>query len=299
MKRKLRLDRLAFTLAGLAAWFAPTLAAATYGYDAASGELPSAFGWIHRANGLVESNYSLVDGTLVQGGTATVDNRQYYGRTDTTFDFTADEVTASARLQIISSGLDHPPDPQGLGYRRAGWSLELTDAAGRLVSCYVGSAGFFLLGRNAESSGVVDFDTRSAFHDYELLVNARGATLRVDGSIKATLAFEQFRWDEADRANTFFIGDATLAEASSSRLRSFSLDTVSTALSISATPVELCWDTRSRRLYQLEYRDAVNATGWLPLGPAIPGDGQRFCTNDLAFPGEPRRFYRLAITPAP
>ena len=291
--------RLAVVLAGVTVLLAPKLAAATLVYDASTGSLPSAQGWIHHVNGLLESNYTLADGSLVQAPTGTLENRQYYGRSDVAFDFAADEVTASARLQIISSGLDHPPDPQGMGYRRAGWSMELTDAANRYVACYVGSAGFFLLGRNSESSGVVGFDTTSAFHDYELLANARGATLFVDGKAMASLEFDQLRLDAFWRASTMFIGDVTLAEASSSRLRSFSLDTVSTALSIRGTPVELGWDTRPRRTYQLEYRDTVNAAGWLPLGPVIPGDGQRVWIADPAFPGEPRRFYRLVITPVP
>ncbi len=63
--------------------------------------------------------------------------------------------------------------------------------------------------------------------------------------------------------------------------------------------VELCWDTVTNNLYQLQHTSSLTANGWLPLGGMISGDGSRFCTNDTVTSGEARRFYRLVITKSP
>ena len=197
--------------------------AATRTYEASAGTLPSAQGWTHFSSGLPESNYSVSAGSLLQGPTDPDTNIQGYKSSGINFDFARDTIVATSRLQIISSGLTHPPDPTGQGFRRAGWNLQVTDEQGRLVVLFVGSTGFFLLGQNSESSGLVAFDTTTAFHDYRLTVNSSGASLTVDGTPMGSLTFAQLRTDGAVDANTMHIGDRTLAQASSSRLSSFSL----------------------------------------------------------------------------
>jgi hypothetical protein len=70
-------------------------------------------------------------------------------------------------------------------------------------------------------------------------------------------------------------------------------------LSIRVSQVELCWPTISNVTYQLQYREALSTNGWLPLGGPLPGNGSRFCTNDVVLPDQPRRFYQLSVTNSP
>ena len=71
------------------------------------------------------------------------------------------------------------------------------------------------------------------------------------------------------------------------------------ALSIRVSQVELCWQTDTNFLYQLEYREALSTNSWLPLGGPVLGTGARYCTNDSILPGQPQRFYQLVLTNAP
>jgi hypothetical protein len=78
-----------------------------------------------------------------------------------------------------------------------------------------------------------------------------------------------------------------------------SVELVRPTLAIRVSQVELCWDTLTNSVYQLEYREALSTNGWLPLGSQILGTGSRFCTNDAILPGQPHRFYQLSVTNAP
>jgi hypothetical protein len=297
MKTIKYLERLAKTLAATSAFASQSLVAATLSYHASTGMLPSAQGWAHFGSSLAETNYSLVNGSLLQGNTGAIENLQYYQSSGIAFDFDKDEVTVSATLQIIASGLTHPPDPSGLGYRRAGWSMDVTDTAGRFVALYVGASGLFLLGQNSESSGLVAFDTTSTFHTYTLQIKNTGAVLTVDGNPTATLLLSQFRLVGTNTANTVRFGDNTNAQASSSRLQSLELVVFAPAMEIRFSQVELCWDTRTNAWYQLQYRSDLTTNQWTPLAPGwVQGTGERYCTNDAILPGQAQRFYQVALT---
>jgi hypothetical protein len=224
-----------FQIAALLLAAAPCTIASTLTYDASLGTLPSAQGWTHFSSALSEANYSVSAGILFQGNTGADINRQFYESSSILFDFTQDTIVETARLQIISSGLSHPPDPSGLGSRRAGWGIQTTDIQGRYVTFFVGSSGFFLLGLNSESSGLVPFDTTTAFHEYEITVNGSGAGLSVDGMTMASLTFAQFG-TVTTNSTGMIIGDVTQSQGSSSRLDSFSINVVpeagSTALAV-------------------------------------------------------------------
>ncbi|MFN0067693.1 MAG: hypothetical protein ACKVYV_08665 [Limisphaerales bacterium] len=73
----------------------------------------------------------------------------------------------------------------------------------------------------------------------------------------------------------------------------------SSQLSIRASQVELCWDTATNYIYQLQYLEDMSTNGWLSFGSPMLGTGTRFCTNDSILVGQPRRFYQLLITNAP
>ena len=205
-------------------------------YNPSLGTLPSSQGWTHfvddppPGDGLSESNYTLAGGSLMQGDTGgpNVDNfnLQSYESVGLAYDFATAQVTVFADLQIITSTLTHPNPPGPVSNRRAGWSIQVTDGAGRLVLLFVGESALFLLGKNEESTGPIPFDTTDAVHEYELLINSSGANLFVDNIQQASLAFNQFRLDGQAFANRMSIGDLTVNERSSSKLNGFRITVV-------------------------------------------------------------------------
>ena len=70
-------------------------------------------------------------------------------------------------------------------------------------------------------------------------------------------------------------------------------------LSIRVSQVELCWDTVTNEIYQLQYRSTLTTNNWLPLGGTVVGNGSRFCTNDAVLLGQAQRFYQLVVTNSP
>jgi hypothetical protein len=70
-------------------------------------------------------------------------------------------------------------------------------------------------------------------------------------------------------------------------------------LNIRVSQVELCWDTMTTNWYQLQYRSSLTANQWVPFMTWLPGDGSRFCTNDVVLADEPQRYYRVGVTNAP
>ena len=69
-------------------------------------------------------------------------------------------------------------------------------------------------------------------------------------------------------------------------------------LEVRVSQVELCWDSATNVLYQVQYRETLGTADWLPLGGSVPGTGARICTNDVVLPGQPRRFYRVIVVEA-
>lgn len=69
---------------------------------------------------------------------------------------------------------------------------------------------------------------------------------------------------------------------------------------IRVSQVEVCWNTVSNQWCQLQYRSDLTTNLWVPLTTDwMLGDGLRHCTNDPVLPGQPARFYRVAVTNAP
>jgi len=65
-------------------------------------------------------------------------------------------------------------------------------------------------------------------------------------------------------------------------------------VSISASPVRLCWDTQTNTWFQLQYNSTLTTNQWVPLGLWLPGTGTTYCTNDVV--QQSQRFYRVAVT---
>jgi hypothetical protein len=62
-------------------------------------------------------------------------------------------------------------------------------------------------------------------------------------------------------------------------------------LSIRVSQVELCWESRSDNVYQLQYRSDLTVNQWLNLGDPLAGSNDVICTNDAV--SGPPRFYRV------
>jgi hypothetical protein len=62
------------------------------------------------------------------------------------------------------------------------------------------------------------------------------------------------------------------------------------------TSLVMSWPTVSGQLYQIEYKDDLNANVWTALGSPVTGNGAAFSvTNDVALAAQ--RFYRLRMLP--
>jgi hypothetical protein len=68
-------------------------------------------------------------------------------------------------------------------------------------------------------------------------------------------------------------------------------------LSIRCSQVEICWQSATNVIYQLQYQSALTGGQWTNLGAPIAGDGSRKCVTDPILEGEPQRFYRTATFP--
>jgi len=69
------------------------------------------------------------------------------------------------------------------------------------------------------------------------------------------------------------------------------------ALTIRVSQVELCWNSRSNRTYQIQYRSTLTTNAWTNLGTPVQGSGSSNCITDVIVPGEPRKFYRVEELP--
>jgi hypothetical protein len=67
-------------------------------------------------------------------------------------------------------------------------------------------------------------------------------------------------------------------------------------VSIQLAAVDVCWPSKTNKMYQIEYRSSLTGGAWLPLGSPVQGNGTTRCiTDDVR--GQPQKFYR--VTPIP
>jgi hypothetical protein len=68
-------------------------------------------------------------------------------------------------------------------------------------------------------------------------------------------------------------------------------------VSIRISEVEICWNSFSNRIYQVEYRSVLTTNQWMSLGAPVTGNGSTNCLTDEVLVGQPRRFYRVLVLP--
>lgn len=71
-------------------------------------------------------------------------------------------------------------------------------------------------------------------------------------------------------------------------------------LYIDRPQMQVCWETVVTAAYQLQCRSTLTGNIWVPLGTGFfPGTGGIVCSNNISLPGEPQRYYRVAVTNLP
>ena len=65
--------------------------------------------------------------------------------------------------------------------------------------------------------------------------------------------------------------------------------------SIRVAPVEICWNSRSNKNYQVEYCSARTTNLWVPLGEPVSGNGGTNCVSDTET--DLNRLYRIRQLP--
>ncbi len=68
-------------------------------------------------------------------------------------------------------------------------------------------------------------------------------------------------------------------------------------MTVRVSQVEICWNSISNAVYQVEYRSALAPNSWFPLGSTVVGTGTTNCVTDgVPDDGSPR-FYRVVRSP--
>lgn len=66
---------------------------------------------------------------------------------------------------------------------------------------------------------------------------------------------------------------------------------------VDGSGVEVCWNSRTNRMYQIQYRSDLTTNLWTDLLSPIPGVGGTNCFNAGALSAEYQRFYRVVEQP--
>ncbi len=72
--------------------------------------------------------------------------------------------------------------------------------------------------------------------------------------------------------------------------------TNSSYVSIAPATVDICWNTASNQLYQIQYSSVASTNLWNNLGTPVTGDGTVQCVTDTVR-GLPTRYYRVVTLP--
>ncbi len=65
-------------------------------------------------------------------------------------------------------------------------------------------------------------------------------------------------------------------------------------LTIAVADVQVCWNSLSNTIYQVEYKSGLTTNTWQPLGPLVNGNGSTNCIVDSVLI-DPQRVYRVRI----
>jgi hypothetical protein len=74
-----------------------------------------------------------------------------------------------------------------------------------------------------------------------------------------------------------------------------SVESVTQPVTIGVADVQICWESKSNRVYQLQYRTTLTTNLWTDLGVPISGTGSNICSVQPVT--EPQRFFRVLTLP--
>ena len=66
---------------------------------------------------------------------------------------------------------------------------------------------------------------------------------------------------------------------------------------IRISQVEICWNSVSNTMYQVQYQQALTTNDWVNLGPPVSGNGFKNCVTDPVAQGQTQRVYRVVPVP--
>lgn len=75
------------------------------------------------------------------------------------------------------------------------------------------------------------------------------------------------------------------------------LETVVPRLAIRVSQVEVCWNSETNVLYQVEGRAELSSNNWFAVGAPVLGNGGTNCLTDAVGLGQPQRIYRVVALP--
>jgi hypothetical protein len=153
---------------------------------------------------------------------------------------------------------------------------------------------FVNAGSRTNRGAVAHVDTDNAFHDYRIEVHGvtTGSTVNVFYDGAPTLTGSLFLGDE-DEVIQIVWGTLTGGESLWQSFR----HNASTAPTVSIfTAAEICWDSKTNLVYEVQWASSLPATNWTSLGTPVSGTGGNLCIFDSTR-GQVRRFYRVEIVP--
>lgn len=179
-------------------------------YQPSLGTMPQAQGWTF--NGSFNAPAIVSGGQLTYGPT-TVGGTTFWGHEPVdTIDFSTDTVFIEAEIRLTGSDFGNFS-----GFRRAGFSLLISDDVGRWIIADLGDNRISLGNDNNRTSDPSTvFDLTTSFHLVRLEAGPTGGRLLVDGVEQLTLALGTGRTGGAEG---WFGDGTTLANANQTEIR--------------------------------------------------------------------------------
>jgi hypothetical protein len=172
-------------------------------YDPSLGTLPTAQGW--SSTGSAPS--SIIGGSLYENNTLTGGAQQWTASAGSSDFNTVAGAVADIDLRVVSGSYE-----DFSANWRTSYNFDFTDKNGLEFDLGISSSGI-IIGTDenltyAKSSPFIPFDTTSAFHDYQVAINASGVRVSIDGNLIAAATLPLGGPTPPDAPNSVYFGPA-------------------------------------------------------------------------------------------